>query len=239
MIGCDNLSGDPSLTALRDAEAITSLRDKVVQRVRSDIVSGRVAPGTLYSVPSLAGQLGISTTPVREALLELSRGGLVTPLRNRGFRVEAASLEDLNNLFAVRTLLERFAMVTLAERRLTDGDDLRALADVIADTVRAKDVLAYVEADRAFHFALVERAENPLLTRLILELRDGMRLYGIDSAAGRERQVASVGEHYELIELAAAGKVPEIAALIDRHINEWKPLFTAALSDRLGSAPAH
>ncbi len=227
------------MDAIRDAEAITSLRDKVVQRVRSDIVSGRVAPGTMYSVPSLAGQLGVSTTPVREALLELSRGGLVTPLRNRGFRVEAASLTDLNNLFAVRTLLERFAAVTLAEHGLTDVNELRALADAIADTVRANDVLAYVDADRAFHLALVERAGNPLLTRLIMELRDGMRLYGIDSTAGRQRQVASVGEHYELIELATAEKVEEIAALIDRHINEWKPLFTAALSDRLGSAPAH
>ncbi len=227
------------MDAIRDAEAITSLRDNVVQRVRSDIVSGRVAPGTMYSVPSLAGQLGVSTTPVREALLELSRGGLVTPLRNRGFRVEAASLTDLNNLFAVRTLLERFAAVTLAEHGLTDVNELRALADAIADTVRANDVLAYVDADRAFHLALVERAGNPLLTRLIMELRDGMRLYGIDSTAGRQRQVASVGEHYELIELATAEKVEEIAALIDRHINEWKPLFTAALSDRLGSAPAH
>jgi DNA-binding GntR family transcriptional regulator len=227
------------LEAIRDPEASISLRDKVVRRVRSDIVSGRVAAGTMYSVPSLAGQLGVSTTPVREALLELSRGGLVTPLRNRGFRVEAASLTDLNNLFAVRTLLERFAAVMLAERGLTDVKELRALADVIAETVRANDVLAYVDADRAFHFALVERAENPLLTRVIMELRDGMRLYGIDSAAGRQRQVASVHEHYEFIELAMAGKVAEIAALVDRHINEWKPLFTAALSDRLGSAPAH
>jgi len=221
------------LDAIRDAETITSLRDKVVQRVRSDIVSGRVAPGAMYSVPSLAGQLGVSTTPLREALLELSRGGLVTPLRNRGFRVEAASLTDLNNLFAVRTLLERFAAVTLAEHGLTDVNELRALADAIADTVRANDVLAYVDADRAFHLALVERAGNPLLTRLIMELRDGMRLYGIDSAAGRQRQVASVGEHCELIELATAGKVEEIAALIDLHINEWKSLVTAALSDRL------
>jgi DNA-binding GntR family transcriptional regulator len=227
------------LDAIRDADAVTSLRDKVVERVRSDIVSGRVAPGTMYSVPSLAGQLGVSTTPVREALLELSRGGLVTPLRNRGFRVEAASLQDLNNLFAVRTLLERFAVVALAERGLSDVDELRRLADVVADAVSAHDVLAYVEADRAFHFALVERAENPLLTRLIMELRDGMRLYGIDSSAGRQRQLASVGEHYALIELGTAGKVDEIAALIDRHINEWKPLFTAALANRLGSAPAY
>jgi len=123
-------------------------------------------------------------------------------------RVEATSLQDLNNLFAVRTLLERFAVVTLAERRLTDVDELRALADVIADTARANDVLAYVDADRAL---------NPLLTRVIMELRDGIRLYGIDSAAGRQRQIASVSEHYEFIELATAGKVEEIAALMDRH----------------------
>jgi hypothetical protein len=74
-----------------------------------------------------------------------------------------------------------------------------------------------------------ELAENPLLTRLIMELRDGMRLYGIDSSAGRQRQLASVGEHYALIELAAAGKVGEIAALIDRHIKRME-----ASDDRLG-----
>ncbi len=104
------------MDALHNADAFTSLRDKVVQRVRSDIVSGRSAPGAMYSVPTLAEELGISTTPVREALLELGRSGLISPRRNRGFRVEAISLDDLNNLFAVRTLLERFAAVTLAER---------------------------------------------------------------------------------------------------------------------------
>ena len=227
------------MDAIRDPDAFTSLRDKVVRRVRSDIVSGRSAPGTMYSVPALAEQLGVSTTPVREALLELSRGGLITPLRNRGFRVEATSLEELDNLFTMRELLERFAMVTLAERRLSDTGELRTLADDVARAVKDKDVLGYVESDRAFHQALTAEAGNPLLTRMIMDLRDGMRLYGIDSSAGRQRQLASVGEHYALIELAAAGKVGEIAALIDRHINEWKPLFSAALTDRLGSAPAY
>jgi DNA-binding GntR family transcriptional regulator len=225
------------LEDIRDTETVTSLRDKVVQRVRSDIVSGRSAPGTMYSVPTLAEQLGVSTTPVREALLELSRGGLITPLRNRGFRVEATSLEELDNLFTMRELLERFAMVTLAERGLSDKGELRALADAVAAAVKSKDVLGYVETDRAFHQALAARAGNPLLTRMIMELRDGMRLYGIDSAAGRQRQVASVKEHYQLIELAAAKNSKAIAALISKHILDWKPVFTAALADRLGSAP--
>jgi DNA-binding GntR family transcriptional regulator len=221
----EETSLDPQSTT-----AFISLRDKVVRRVRSDIVSGRSAPGTMYSVPALAEQLAISTTPVREALLELSRSGLISPRRNRGFLVEAISLDDLNNLFAVRTVLERFASVTLAERGLNDTAELRDRADAIAAAVRAKDVLGYLEADRAFHLALVERADNPLLTKLVMELRDGMRLYGSDSTAGRQRQVASVKEHYRLIELAVARDTTEIAALIDRHINDWKPVFTAALA---------
>ncbi len=226
------------MDAIRDQDAFTSLRDKVVRRVRSDIVSGRSAPGTMYSVPALAEQLGVSTTPVREALLELSRGGLITPLRNRGFRVEATSLEELDNLFTMRELLERFAMVTLAERRLSDSGELRTLADHVAAAVKDKDVLGYVETDRAFHQALTAKAGNPLLTKMIMDLRDGMRLYGINSAAGRQRQVASVKEHYQLIELASAGNTKSIAALISKHILDWKPVFTAALSDRLGSDPS-
>jgi DNA-binding GntR family transcriptional regulator len=230
MTGTQHRPSEETGLDTQEATTLTSLRDKVVQRVRSDIVSGRSAPGTMYSVPALAEQLAISTTPVREALLELSRSGLISPRRNRGFQVEAISLDDLNNLFAVRTLLERFAMVTLAERGLVETAELRERADAIAAAVKAKDVLRYLEADRAFHLALVERAENPLLTKLIMELRDGMRLYGSDSAAGRQRQVASVKEHYRLIELAAARDTTEIAALIDRHINDWKPIFTAALA---------
>jgi DNA-binding GntR family transcriptional regulator len=147
------------------------------------------------------------------------------------------SLQELDNLFTVRELLERFAMVTLAERRLLEVGELRALADDIATAVKSVDVLAYVEADRAFHQALIAKADNPLLTRLTMDLRDGMRLYGIDSAAGRKRQEASVKEHYELIDLAFAGNVKSIANLISHHILDWKPVFTAALSDRFGSEP--
>ncbi|HUA24224.1 MAG TPA: GntR family transcriptional regulator [Steroidobacteraceae bacterium] len=222
------------MDASRTAESSTSLRDMVLRRVRADIVSGYAGPGTMYSVPTLAEEIGVSTTPVREALLELSYNGLITPVRNRGFRVEAATLEDLRNGFALRELLERFAMVSLAEKRLTDTEPLRKLADEIAAAVKRKDVRGYIDSDRAFHLELVSRLSNPMLTKMIMELRDGMRLYGIDSAAGRQRQVASVKEHYQLIDLASAGETDAIAKLITQHIRSWEPVFTAGLSERLG-----
>ena len=64
-----------------------NLREQVVQHVRAEIISGQSTPGTMYSVPGLVEDLGVSTTPVREALLELARNGLIEPVRNRGFKV--------------------------------------------------------------------------------------------------------------------------------------------------------
>lgn len=212
-------------------ESVTNLREMVLAQLRSRIVSGEAAPGTIYSVPAVATEMGMSTTPVREALLELSRTGLVAPLRNRGFRVEAATPKDLENQFDVRIMLEAGALVAVAQRGLTDTEPLVALADDVAAAVKSGNVTDYIETDRRFHEALVSRAENSLLTRMIMGLRADMRLYGISSPEGLERQRASVSEHYEMIELAASRQTEAIAALITRHIESWKPLMTAALRE--------
>ena len=219
-------------TAIADTPA--SLRERVVQLLRADILSGRSGPGTMHSVPTLAAELEISTTPVREALLDLAGNGLVTPIRNRGFRVDAMTGAQLDHLFELRELLERHALVSLAKRGLGETAALRALADTVAAAVEAEDGHGYLEADRAFHQALVERAGNPLLTKTVMDLRDRMRLYGFDTPAGRRRQLASVGEHYRLIDLAAAGDQAGIAALITPHIMEWKEVFAAGLATTTG-----
>ncbi len=206
-----------------------NLREQIRLRVRSNVMSGRTAPGWILSVPQLAEELGVSTTPVREALLDLARDGLITPLRNRGFRVEPMSVGALENLFAMRELLEVNAAVAVARQGLTGGADLRALADAVRQAVKGKDLPGYLATDRRFHTAFVDRAGNPLLTKLVLQLRDDMRLYGIDSPEGRQRQLDSVDEHFQLVDLAERRDADAIAPLMSKHILSWKPLFTAAL----------
>lgn len=205
------------------------LSEQTLRRLRWDIITGRIPAGTMLSVPALSAETGMSTTPVREALLTLERDGLVAPLRNRGFRVEAMSIAQLDNLFALRELLEVRAVVIIARQGLRDTAELIELADAVAEAVARADVLGYLVTDRAFHTALVARAGNPLLTKLVLQLRDGMRLYGIESPEGRQRQRDSVGEHYRLVELAQQGQADEVAALMSQHIVSWKPLFSATL----------
>jgi DNA-binding GntR family transcriptional regulator len=217
------------LAQTEDHKQTANLRDRVLARVRSDIVSGRSGPGTMFSVPGLASEFGVSTTPVREALLELANRGMIVPMRNRGFKVEAPSLDDLENVFEVRELLERYAVVNVAKRRLKDPEQLEKLADAVGAAVKARDVQGYLEWDRAFHEAFVSHAGNPRLTKMIMNLRDDMRLYGINSADGEERQRKSVKEHYELINLAVKGETKTIAALITSHIMDWLPIFRKAM----------
>jgi DNA-binding GntR family transcriptional regulator len=206
-----------------------NLREQVLQQVRAEIISGHSAPGTILTVPSLAADLGVSTTPVREALLELARSGLIEPMRNRGFRVVAPTVEELRNLFDMRELLEVRAAEIVALKPQKNLDGARRLADDVARAVNDDDVQAYLEADRRFHHDFIAAAGNELMTRMAMALRDKMRLYGISSRAGLERQLASVSEHYQIIERALAGDGETIKTLLRHHIRTWEPIFVDAI----------
>jgi len=136
----------------------------------------------------------------------------------------------VEDVFSLRVLLERFALVTLANQGLSDTAPLVALADAVGKAVERDSVTDYIETDRRFHEALVSRVNNPRLTRMIMALRSDMRLYGIDTKEGRERQRASVAEHFQMIDYACTKDADRIGTLITKHIMEWKPLFIAALS---------
>jgi DNA-binding GntR family transcriptional regulator len=128
-----------------------NLREQVLQQVRAEIISGQSTPGSMYSVPTLAASLGVSSTPVREALLELARSGLIEPVRNRGFRVVEPSLTELRNLFDLREILELHAAAIVARKSKKNLKGLSRLADDIARAVRTEDIHLYLEADRCFH----------------------------------------------------------------------------------------
>lgn len=206
-----------------------NLRERVERQLRLDILAGTIEPGTVFSVPSLSRSLGISTTPVREALLQLTADDLLQPIRNRGFRVVDPTLDELRNLFEVRVQLEAQAFAKVVRAGVVDVDDLLKWADEIARAVRDRDVPAYLAADRSFHESLLSRAGNPILTGIVMKLRDKMRLYGIRSDAGRTRQDASVAEHYRIVDLVTGRAKDDATTLMTDHIMAWEPVFTEAV----------
>jgi DNA-binding GntR family transcriptional regulator len=206
-----------------------TLRDQVADSLRAAVVAGQMAPGEVYSAPGLAERFGVSATPVREALLDLVRDGLMEPVRNKGFRVTELDAATLDATGEVRLLLEPEAARRAASQpgpvRAQAVARLRPLAAAIVEAADAGDVVAHVRADRAFHLGLLELAGNAVLTESVMRLRDRSRLYGLPGLARAGRLVETAREHDALLDLLAAGDAEGAAGVMRTHVShvrgEW------------------
>ena len=206
----------------------TSLRAQVVTALRGALVSGELEPGVVYSAPALAARFGVSATPVREAMLDLAKEGLVEAVRNKGFRVTELSDRDLDELTEIRELLEIPTTAGLAGRLSTvDIEALRPLAERVERTAAFGDLVGYVEADRDFHLRLLALAGNEHLVTLIGELRARARLYGLRRLASQGDLDASAREHTELLDLLASGDAPRVEKLMRRHLGHVRGIWAA------------
>lgn len=204
-------------TLLSPAE---SLREQVEGQLSSRIVSGEIPPGQVLTVPTLAGDFGVSATPVREAMLNLARRGFLRPIRNRGFEVTEVSPDELRELTEVRMLLEAPPMRTVAGT-LDDATvaALRATADRIVDAAKAARFDEYLAADTEFHLSILECAGNRKLVDTVRELRQQTRLVGLVQLASSDALISTSLEHAELVDLLVAGRGEDAEALMRRHIH--------------------
>ncbi|WP_406283983.1 GntR family transcriptional regulator [Embleya sp. NBC_00896] len=196
-----------------------SLREQVARAVRAALVAGRMQPGVVYSAPALATRFGVSATPVREALLDLAKDGLVEPVRNKGFRVRSMSAADLDDIHDLRELLEIPIIGRLARDGCADAlPGLRALVEELADAVARADVVDYVDADDRFHAHLLGVAGNARLVRVVAELRAQARLYGPRPLTEAVDRGLIAAEHHRLLDLIEARDPAGAEELMRRHL---------------------
>lgn len=219
------LVGDHARSELRPVRR-ANLRDEVKSALRAAIVSGEMEPGVVYSAPQLSQTFGVSATPVREAMLDLVREGLVVSLPNKGFRVTEMSETDLDELAQLRVLLEPptiRAVVPLVPAE--DFGRLRGLAERIVDAAEAGDLVRYVAGDTDFHLALLGYAQNARLLTLVAELRSQTRLTGLRALLDRGRLVESALEHRVIMDLVEARDVAGAEDYLRRHIGHVRGLW--------------
>ena len=208
-----------------------NLSEQIARTLRAALVTGQMVPGVTYSVPTLAEEFGVSVMPVREAMLALVQQGLMTPVRNRGFRVVELSQKELDDILRVRLLLEvpgtleAAAHVTPAAMR-----SLRTLARAITRHARAGALVEYIEADRQFHAALIALADNPRLTDLVDDLRARARLTALGDLAEHGDLAASAREHVAILDAIEARDETRLRTLMDRHIRHTRGVW-AGLSE--------
>jgi DNA-binding GntR family transcriptional regulator len=194
--------------------------------IRAHIITGQLKPGVIYPVSYFASRLGVSATPVREALLDLSSQGLVELARNKGFRVPELSEHELDEIYQLRLLVEAPA-VAMVVGRLTPEDQRRCaeLAKKIEECATEGDLTGFLENDRLFHEALLAPLGNRRLLVLVDELRDGARLWALPSLSRSEPLTASAREHEQLLRAVVKGDAEGARKLMVHHLEHTRGLW--------------
>jgi len=152
------------------------VREAAYLHLREAILGGTLLPGTRISEPGLAESLGISRTPVREALQRLSQEGLVELSPNKGARVRVITPREVREVYEVRALLEAEG-ARLAAQRASEAE-LEALAQRLEalDRIPAEQYPEQMRVDFEFHSLLMEASHNRTLARVYQDLRSGLAL---------------------------------------------------------------
>jgi DNA-binding GntR family transcriptional regulator len=198
-----------------------SLAEEVYTCLKRDIISGRLPPRTPLTETNLAENLGISRTPVREALHRLHKDGLVDIEHRRGARVSGVSFRDTLELYEIRALIEPYA-ARLAASRLTpeSAQRLREMLEVIAEPSLSSDVSTRWRMDRELHDLILEAAGNELLRAMVWDLRVRTERAFV-YMAGRELEPGRQ-EHVQLVEAIVNGDADTAERLMREHLANAK-----------------
>jgi len=195
------------------------LNQKVYRILKAEIIEGSLKPGTKLLENNIAKQLGISRTPIREALRELAAEGFVKMNPNQGVVVSNASVEDVQEVLQIRGVLEGLA-ARLATKMINEEEikELEKYQKRMEYYTNKDDVLAFSEMDTEFHELILNICGNNRLIQIRKNLSDQAHRYQIRSLSVPGRLKYSLKEHQEIVE-ALKRKNPEQAdRLSQKHI---------------------
>lgn len=195
------------------------LRELVFEALREAIIQGRLHPGERLMEIQLAEELGVSRTPVREAIRKLELEGLVLMIPRKGAYVSQISMKDIADVFEIRRALEGLA-ARLAAERATDEEieRLERALVKISEVAEAEDLDGAVALDTDFHEELMAASHNPRLSQMVSNLREQIQRFRLTSLSHPGRVKLAVEEHAKIVD-AIAGRDAELAQnLAHEHI---------------------
>ena len=206
------------------------LRDVVFNTLREAILRGELKPGERLMEIQLANKLGVSRTPIREAIRKLELEGLVLMIPRKGAEVAQITEKSLRDVLEVRRALENLA-VQLACLRMSPQTlaDLKAAARAFEEILGGEDVTAVAEADVAFHDVSYMATDNQRLISLLNNLREQMYRYRVEYLKKKECHKQLLWEHQEIIRAIEAGEIDVATKITEQHIDNQVEAVSDAL----------
>jgi DNA-binding GntR family transcriptional regulator len=205
-----------ALTKIRKSEPLSKTALKVLRR---SILTNELTTDVVYNEKSLAKDLGISRTPVREALLELSAKRLIKFLPQKGVVINTFSEKEIEDVFEIRTALEVFSIKKACINHKTlDISGLNDFLQAQKDAAHKKNAVAFMEADRNFHITFTRLTKNAYLMEMMQDIRDIMHLMGFKALTQKSRMQEVIKEHEDILTAVQEGSVNKAMQLMDYHL---------------------
>ncbi len=177
-----------------------TLREKILESIRDAIISGAITSGSRVSEPDLAERFGISRTPIREALRQLESEGYLTVIPRKGAVVSAFTQKDVEEFYAIKSILEGYA-AKLACCRLSEKeiDRLQTINKRLSELCEQSDIKQFFKVHNDFHDLFIKAADNEKLREMINLLVTRFQRLRLMSISQPGRMAVSVTEHEKII----------------------------------------
>lgn len=193
----------------------TSLRQQVYDVLRDDLASGRLAPGATINLDEVAARLGVSRTPLREALLRLEAEGFVRIRPRSGIQVHVLTEEDIRNLYQMIGALEAAVILTEHERLTPEWiANMRRANDAMRAALDREDFDAYYSANLELHDGYLDLSANADLVRQVKVMKQRLYDFPRKRTFVEEWERRSTGEHERIVSALEAGDWEEAARLV-------------------------
>ena len=203
--------------------------DRAYAHTKERILDGAYEEGQLIGEGEVSEAVGVSRTPVREAFLRLEAEGMLRLFPKRGALVVPISAADVEDVMETRLLIERFAVRRVVELELDLDDQLLAAIAAQKEHASAKDVVAFVDADREFHRIFVAATGNAIVLQMHDSLRDQQNRMGLAALSrSADRTARILKEHRAIVKAVTKGDPAAAEALIEAHLEETHRLLRRA-----------
>ncbi|TLM98749.1 GntR family transcriptional regulator [bacterium] len=195
------------------------LREIVFEAIREAIINDTLKPGERLMEIQLAEEMGVSRTPVREAIRKLELEGFVVMIPRKGAYVAGLSMKDIADVFEIRAALEGLA-AGLAAERITEEEleELERLLVKIGECIQSNDLNAVIEQDTEFHDVLFKATRNERLVQIVSNLREQIQRYRTASLSSPGRMKLALEEHKQIVEALSERDVEKAQRLAREHI---------------------
>ncbi len=202
------------------------LREQVHKKLKESIINGILPPHKRLIEEKIAAEMEMSRTPVREAIQKLEKEGLIHKLPRGGYAISVVTIEDVDDVFGLRSVIEGYAAY-LATMRAT-GEDIAVLEEIVKKEekyLKEKKYDEIVALNTEFHEKLYKAARSLKLYGMIYDLRDYIHRFRVMILRHQDFVEISIKDHKDMITMMKAKDAPRVEKLVRKHITRGKNLL--------------